>query len=160
LEKTNSVIYTTGELFLSEFIESIIDKKLKKFRDKYYNTDALLIDDIQSFQGKVETMYELNIIFDILHNKNIQMVFTSDELVAKFAGISDNLVSKFNEGLCINIPPLDFDKKCILIKNIVKTKGILIDGSDIEKLASTPIDDIRYIISNINSMKARNKLGR
>jgi chromosomal replication initiation ATPase DnaA len=104
-------------------------------------------------------MQELNIIFYILHNKNIQMVFTSDKLVSKITGISDKVVSRLNGGLCVNIHSLDFDKKCILIKNIAKTKGIVIEQDYIEKLANAPIDDIRYIISNINSIKARNELG-
>ncbi len=57
----SKVVYTTGEMFANELIETLRrseeDFSMNKFREKYREADILLIDDIQLIMGK-ENMQE------------------------------------------------------------------------------------------------------
>jgi chromosomal replication initiator protein len=158
LRKKTNIIYTTGELLFSEFVNSVMDglPELNKFRDKYYNMGALLIDDINFFQDKSSIQEELKIIFDVLYNKNIQMVFTSNKPLTDISGLNENIISRFNNGLIIEIAPLDYELKCDMINSIAKDKNVVLEKAVVEKIVADAKNDIRNIISNINNIKFKN----
>ncbi len=54
-EQNTNIIYLTAENFTNEFIQSINTNTTNKFKNKYRNTDILLIDDIHFLQNKTET---------------------------------------------------------------------------------------------------------
>jgi chromosomal replication initiation ATPase DnaA len=158
LRKNNNIIYTTAELFVEEFIASLQKDKMRRFRDKYCKTNALLIDDINFIQNKPETQAELRYIFDILYNRNIQMVFTSDKPLSDISRISKKIISLFNKGLTIEISPPCFECKCEIIKRIAKNKKLILEQATIEKIAAGTKNDIGYIISSINYIKLENSI--
>ena len=46
------ILYVTSEKFTNDFVNSIKDNSMEKFKQKYRNIDVLLIDDIQFIAGK------------------------------------------------------------------------------------------------------------
>jgi chromosomal replication initiator protein len=157
LKKEFDVIYTIAEIFVEEFVGAIIDNKLKNFREKYCNANVLLIDDIQFLKNKLATTEELSLIFDILYNKNIQMVFTCDKPIAELIGINDRMISRITGGLSVCMPTYNFNSKCEMVKFISKAIGILIEPDGIEKIANDTGDDLRYIYSSLNIINANMK---
>ena len=47
-----SVRYVTSETFMNDFINSLRDKRIEGFKQRYRHYDLLLIDDIQFFEHK------------------------------------------------------------------------------------------------------------
>ncbi|TML75903.1 MAG: AAA family ATPase, partial [Actinobacteria bacterium] len=47
-----SVRYVTSEAFVNDFINSLRDKRIEGFKQRYRAYDVLLIDDVQFFEGK------------------------------------------------------------------------------------------------------------
>src|SRR5690606_31012157 len=50
------VRYVTSETFLNEFIESMQSGSREGFKRRYRDVDVLLVDDVQFFRGKQETL--------------------------------------------------------------------------------------------------------
>ena len=63
--KDFKILYVTSENFTNEFINSLKDNGMEKFRNKYRNIDLLLIDDIQFIAGKDRLQEEFfqNVLF-------------------------------------------------------------------------------------------------
>jgi len=69
-----SVRYVTSETFVNDFINSLRDKQLDGFKQRYRTYDVLLIDDIQFFEHKERTQEEFFHTFNSLHGSGSQIV--------------------------------------------------------------------------------------
>ncbi len=117
-----NVIYVTAEKFTNEFIDCVHNKKMPAFKNKYRNSDVLLIDDIHFFQGKVETQEELFHTFNELYEKNKQIIFTCDRPPSELKNLSHRLKSRFERGLNVDLQTPAFEtRKAILLKKIEKS---------------------------------------
>ena len=64
---TLTVRYVTTETFMNEFINSLRDKRIEGFKQRYRNYDVLLIDDIQFFEHKERIQEEFFHTFNSLY---------------------------------------------------------------------------------------------
>ncbi len=136
------ICYTTAENFTNEFTNSLSDKVIGKFKDKYRKLDVLLIDDIHFLIGKDATQEELFHTFEALHQKKAQMVFTCDRPINELKGIEKRLSSRFSSGLSVDLQPPNFEtRKAILMKEI----QLMNKSSDI------PSEVIDYIAKNVQT---------
>ena len=137
---SNNVICVTAETFTSEFTNSLVNKNISKFKNKYRNCDVLLIDDIQFIGNKGGIQEEFFHTFNELHSKNIQIVLTSDKKPNEIEGLEDRLKSRFQMGIIANIKQPELETKISIIK-----KKCEIDNINIS-------DEIAiYIATNLNS---------
>ena len=61
------VAYLSAEQFTSEFVAAIQNRQLARFRQKYLQTDVLLIDETEFLIGKERLQEELFHTFRLLH---------------------------------------------------------------------------------------------
>jgi chromosomal replication initiator protein len=160
LKKQGSIVYTTAELLTGELIEAIMKGNVMRFKNKYRDTSALLVEDIQYLRFKSGTTEGLTYIFNALYEKNIQMIFTADREISGLEGFCDHFISMLSGGLCLNILPPDFEKKCMIIKNMVLKNGINLEQDSIKEMANETKDDIRDIISRILFLKLQESVER
>lgn len=123
------VVYTTAQQFVEDyFVYTKKDNKnIEFFYNKYRLADVLLVDDIQFFENKPGSQEEFFKVFDYLHEKNKQMVITSDRPASELKLMS-RLKSRFSWGMPVDIKLPDQ----ALRVNILKRK--------LESLLSTPSD--------------------
>ncbi|MEI8347888.1 MAG: DnaA/Hda family protein, partial [Pseudomonadota bacterium] len=70
----------TARDFMKEMINNLQNKSMSEFQKKYSEkTDVLMIDDIHELKEKEGTQNEFFHIFNVLHNKGKQLLFTSDK---------------------------------------------------------------------------------
>ncbi|MBQ9688434.1 ATP-binding protein, partial [bacterium] len=110
------VKYIKTEAFTNELIDNIrrggdINERMSKFRQKYRNVDVLLLDDIQFIESKERTMEEVFHTFDSLHNKNKQIVITSDRQPKDIPTLPERLLSRFEWGIVVDLTPPDFETR-------------------------------------------------
>lgn len=100
--------------------EKSIDKSsFKNFEAFFKEADVLLIDDIQSLQGKAGTLDTLFRIFNAGISQGKQFVFSADR-APKNIDLEERYTSRFNSGATIDIQPPDDETKRSIIKNFIQ----------------------------------------
>ncbi|HXH96499.1 MAG TPA: DnaA/Hda family protein, partial [Gaiellaceae bacterium] len=72
-----SVRYVTSETFMNDFINSLRDKRIEGFKQRYRTYDVLLIDDVQFFEHKERIQEEFFHTFNSLYEAGSQIVMSS-----------------------------------------------------------------------------------
>ena len=117
-------VYVDSHDFLNEYTDSVIqhDKEktsYKNFKKKYINADVLLIDDVQFFQGKTQTLDIVFQIFNQLTNQGKQIVLSADR-APKNIDIDERYKSRFNQGGTFDIQPPEVETKLGIVKGFLK----------------------------------------
>jgi chromosomal replication initiator protein len=119
-----SVRYVTSETFMNDFINSLRDKRIEGFKQRYRNYDLLLIDDVQFFEHKERIQEEFFHTFNSLYESGSQIVMSSDRPPREIATLEARLRSRFEWGLITDIQPPDLETRIAILRKKVKTDGI------------------------------------
>lgn len=132
------VVYTTGEIFTSQFVQMLKRNAIDDFMQFYYNADVLIIDDVHHLSGKEKTQEVLFHIFNFLHNSRKQIILTTDHPPIKLKGFTERLLSRFRWGLSAELTKPDYEtrRKILLVK--LKQEGV-----------SLPEDIVDFIARNV-----------
>jgi len=90
-----SVRYITSETFMNDFINSLRDKRIEGFKQRYRNYGLLLIDDVQFFEHKERIQEEFFHTFNQLYESGSQIVLSSDRPPRAIATLEARLRSRF-----------------------------------------------------------------
>jgi chromosomal replication initiator protein len=160
----NKIIYITAEDFLNEYVQTITESKMtnenrmKNFKNKFRNTDVLLIDDIHIFQDKPGVQEEMFYTFNTLLNAKKQMVFTCDRPVSELKKITDRLKSRFDQCLKVDLQPPNYETRCAILKSTVEGQGVQISDDVIDLISKNISSNVRDLISALNKLIAYAKL--
>ena len=119
-----SVRYVTSEAFVNDFINSLRDKRIEGFKQRYRAYDVLLIDDVQFFEGKERFQEEFFHTFNSLYEAGSQIVLSSDRPPRDIATREERLRSRFEWGLITDIQPPDLETRIAILRKKVKVDGI------------------------------------
>ena len=154
----NEVIYVSSEAFLNEYIGSIDEKTTKPFKNKYRYTDVLLIDDIQFLTDKPGVQDELFHTFNALASAKKQLVFTCDRPPSELKKFSERLISRFEQGLKVDLQPPRYEERCAILKSTAKSKNMEIPNDVIDYVSKNISSNIRDLIAVLNTLIAYTEL--
>jgi chromosomal replication initiator protein len=138
------VRYVTSETFLNEFIESMQSGSRDGFKRRYRDVDVLLVDDVQFFQGKQETLEEFFHTFNHLHQTNRQIVLSSDRAPDQI-GFEDRMRSRFQQGLLTDIQPPELETRLAILRKKAELESARIPPEVLEFIATNIKDNIRVL---------------
>jgi chromosomal replication initiator protein len=135
-----SVLYVSSEWFTNDLINAIRSQKNEEFRNKYRNSDILLVDDIQFIAGKERTQEEFFHTFNTLHGSGKQIVVSCDRPPRALVALENRLCTRFAWGLIADVQPPDFETRVAILRARADT-------------APTPVPDevLTYIAHKIPS---------
>lgn len=156
------VLYATSDDFRKDYtgIANTTDNSLdyaNDFKNKYRNIDVLIIDDIQYLVGAEKTQEEFFHTFNDLHDRNKQIIISSDRSPEDLKLLEERLRSRFAWGLPVDIYPPDFDLRCRIIKDKIKRYNNLCDkmtDEAVEFIANNCDTDVRSLEGAINRLVA------
>ncbi len=141
-----SVRYVTSEAFVNDFINSLRDKRIEGFKQRYRAYDVLLIDDVQFFEGKERFQEEFFHTFNSLYEAGSQIVLSSDRPPRDIATLEERLRSRFEWGLITDIQPPDLETRIAILRKKVKVDGIHVhDEQVLTFIASRVSTNIREL---------------
>jgi len=143
LKKKNpalAICYLTAETFLNEYVNSLQNKGLETFREKYRKVDILLVDDVQFFQKGKQCQEEFFNTFNALIGQKKQIVMTSDVAPKDLSVLEERLISRFEGGIVQAIESPSYETRLAILQK--KAEGI-----------NPPIPDstIKFIAEHIKS---------
>lgn len=151
--------YIRSEEFTNELIKALQDGKLgigtiDDFRNKYRNTDVLLIDDIHFIAGKEQTQEEFFNTFNTLLQNNKQIVVTLDRPPREVKTLDDRIRSRLEGGLFADITTPDYETRVGIIKTKAEQMGIEINESLVHYIAENIKVNTRQIEGVVKKLKA------
>lgn len=125
------ILYISAQDFVEEYIRYVRgDKESESLKDFVCSYDVLLIDDIQFLADKVKTTETFFFIYQRMIGEGKQIVITSDKHPNELKNIEDRLITRFNQGLVINIKEPDRDSCVSILENKIEANGLDITKFD------------------------------
>ncbi len=160
LTKGVQVVCASAEQFTNEFVTSLRDRKSDEFRNRYRNVGMLLIDDIHFISGKGHTEESFYHTFNELHNKNRQIVVTSNCAPKQIPRLAEKLRSRFEWGLTVHIQPPDFETRLAILQSKARQKAAEVCPDVLEFIAQQMQRNIRELEGSLNRIVAYSRLLR
>jgi chromosomal replication initiator protein len=123
--------YVTSETFMNDFINSLRDKRIEGFKQRYRTYDVLLIDDVQFFEHKERIQEEFFHTFNSLYEAGRQIIMSSDRPPREISTLEERLRSRFEWGLITDIQPPDLETRIAILRKKVKNDQIEVRDPEI-----------------------------
>jgi chromosomal replication initiator protein len=150
----HKIIYTTAENFFNEFVQSLTDKGMAAFKNRYRHVDILLIDDIHFLENKFGAQEELFFTYEALYNAKHQIVFTCDRPVSELKNITERLRNRFERGLNVDLLPPNYETRFAILKSKVSTGNVAIPDAVIDLISKNVSTNIRDLESALTKLTA------
>lgn len=159
-DPNKKIVYVTCEQFTNDFISSIQRGKPERFTATYRTADVLLIDDIQFLTGKEGTQEAFFHTFNDLHQKNKQLVITSDRPPKAIATLEDRLLSRFEWGMIADISQPDLETRIAILKQKCVEKEFALEHEIVQYITMNIQNNIRELEGALNKIIAYYQLNR
>ena len=152
--KNANVLYVTSEEFNNNLIYGIKEGKMENFRNKYRNTDVLLIDDIQFLAGRDRNQEEFFHTFNTLHEAGKQIILSSDRPPKDIQPFEDRLRTRFEWGLIADISNPDYETRMAILQKKAQLDNIIVDNEILSNIATKIDTNIRELEGALNKLVA------
>ena len=139
------IAYLSSEKFTNEFISSIQENTLTRFRKRYRRVDVLLIDDVQFLSGKERIQEEFFHTFNELFEQQKQIFLSSDRPANEIAKVESRLVSRFQWGLVTDIQAPDFETRVAILRKKAEQHNFKVQDEIINFIAEHIVKNIRRL---------------
>ena len=157
------VVYISAYDFINGYISALghinwrNQSSLNDFTTNFLEADVLLLDDVQSFNSKVETSETFFNIFNHLVNHNKKIIIAADKAPHQLKGIEERLITRFNQGLSVPVlKPGNALAKAFLNKRLEicfkDSPELIITDEVIDVFATNFGTDFRTLTEVINSL--------
>ena len=146
LTRPGAVVACQGaQDFVAELIEAIERDRVGVFRNRYRRVTAFLLDDVQLIAGKERTQEELFLLFNHLHERGVQMAFTSSVPLKAMSGVEPRLISRLKGGLLVELPPPERVVCHAVTDRLLTARFGKADPELVSYLAGRPVESVRAL---------------
>ena len=155
------VLYVTSEQFMAQYAEAGRTGTTNDFIHFYEQIDVLIIDDIQFWSGKGQKTQEAFFhIFNHLHQRNCQIIITSDKAPGELQGLEPRLLSRLKWGLNADLQAPDVETRKAILRQTLQNDGIEMSDEVIEYIAYNINTNVRELEGALISLIAQISLNR
>ncbi len=150
-----NICLITARDFMDEMITLIKTNRINEFVRKYTErVDVLMIDDIHELKNKEGTQDQFFHVFNEMHNKGKQLIFTSDKKPKEIDGISERIKSRLGWGLVVDIQPPDIETRLAILRRKMEALDMYLAEDVLALIASRIKTNIRELEGSLVRLKA------
>ena len=142
-----TVACVSAATFAEQLITALREGAVEKWRARYRNAGALLLDDIEAVAGKERTQDELFHLFNALQSAGRQVVLTSSVAPNQLATLEDRLRTRFAQGLIVELGGPDESQRAAVISAFFTAHHTMVDGNVVSQLAERSARSIGDVIN-------------
>ncbi len=146
------VLYCTSEEFTNELIQAMRNKKTAPFKNKFRNTDVLIVDDIQFIAGKDSIQEEFFHTFNALYQHQKQIILSSDRPPKEITKLEERLSSRFGCGMITDIQTPDYATRVAILRSKRDSLGYRIADEYLDQIAVGVESNIRDLEGTLNRL--------
>ncbi len=152
------VLYTSSEKLTALIIETIKNRTIEDLKTLYSRLDLLIIDDIQHIAGRDKTQEIVFTIFNELHNKNKQVIVTSDRPPKAIPTLEERLQSRLEGGMLADIGIPDYETRLAIIKIKSTERGFQLTEEILSYIATHIQKNVRELEGALNRVVALSQI--
>jgi chromosomal replication initiator protein len=137
------------QAFVDELIAAIDGDRVDWWRARYRRATALLLDDIHLIAGKERTQEELFNLFNLLQDKERQLVFTAPAQPHTLPGLEERIASRLAGGLVAEIKEPDREVKRAVLERLLGQQNSSPDPALVDYLADRPAESVRGLVGEL-----------
>ncbi|MDD4975486.1 MAG: chromosomal replication initiator protein DnaA [Bacteriovorax sp.] len=154
-----TVCLITARDFMDEMITLMKNNRINEFVKKYTEkVDVLMIDDIHELKNKEGTQDQFFHVFNEMHNKGKQLIFTSDKRPKEIDGISERIKTRLQWGLVVDIQPPDLETRIAILRRKMEGLDLYVTEDVLTLIASRIKTNIRELEGSLVRLKAVSEL--
>ncbi|MGD9690145.1 MAG: chromosomal replication initiator protein DnaA [Phycisphaerales bacterium] len=153
LHPESVIYYTSCEGFMTQFMDSVREGLLTRFRHKFRHVDVLVIDDIHFLAKRDRTQEEFFHTFNSLHQNHKQIILSSDALPEEIPDLEARLVSRFKWGLVTELTPPCYETRVEILKSKSRMRGITMPDDVACHIATKVDSNIRELEGAISKLQ-------
>lgn len=149
----------TARDFMDEMITLMKNNRINEFVKKYTEkVDVLMIDDIHELKNKEGTQDQFFHVFNEMHNKGKQLIFTSDKRPKEIDGISERIKTRLQWGLVVDIQAPDLETRIAILRRKMEGLDLYVTEDVLTLIASRIKTNIRELEGSLVRLKAVSEL--
>jgi chromosomal replication initiator protein len=154
------VLYISGEEFVRHYVQAVRHGQADEFRALHRSVHLWLVDDVQFIAGRERTQEEFFHIFNTLFGTERPMALTSDKPPRELLGLEERLRSRFEQGLCADIAPPDFELRVAILLAKAEREGVALPMEIAEFIADKVQSNVRALEGALTRLIAHSSLHR
>lgn len=152
------VLYTPTIDFVNHFVQSTSlrqknSRSMDEFHERYRKVDVLLMDDLQTIEGKSGSEDAFFNIFNEMVSKGKQIVMAADR-PPRDLKMDDRYKSRFKQGLEADVHPPTYEMRLAILHGYVRYSRLNISDDILKYLAEVSTANIREIEGAVNRIQA------
>ncbi len=142
-----TVACVSAAVFAEQLITALREGAVEKWRARYRNAGALLLDDIEAVAGKERTQDELFHLFNVLQGAGRQVVLTSSVAPNQLATLENRLRTRFAQGLVVDLGSPDQELRASLVRRAFASQGVTVADGVVAQLAERPSRSVGDVLA-------------
>jgi chromosomal replication initiator protein len=111
------------------------------------------MDDIQFFTtGKERVQEELFHLFNTLHDRNRQLIFSSDKHPNYIIGLEERLKSRFSAGMIVDVARPEYESRIAILRTKLQQYNLSLSEESVDYIASHVEGNVRELEGIINTL--------
>lgn len=154
------IILTNTERFTNQIIKALRDNTIYEFISSFQLVDVFIIDDIQFLEDRTKTQEIFFNIFNFLHQREKQLIITSDKSPMELKGIQERLISRFKWGLITDLQKPGLETRIKILESKASRDELHLPDEILNFIGYNVKGSIRDLEGVLISLSAHSTLNR
>lgn len=149
-----TLVFSATE-FRQRLDEAVRTQKIDAFRARVRGVKLLVVEDLHQLHDSAHVRDELRSTIDELRVRGSLLVATSTKPHCEISSLDRGLISRFSEGLTLDVAPLSVESRAELLRQSLQAGGCQLDPPAAQELSAAISGDARRVLGAAARLRER-----